>query len=84
MKNYNPHRWSIGAFDDGSAMWLVEWKSELESRERMPSGKVNPWTLDAAMPQHRGWEKEQNKLERETALAILEYWRLERIMNGGE
>jgi hypothetical protein len=29
-KKFSPHRWTINAFSDGSAMWLLEWRNELE------------------------------------------------------
>jgi hypothetical protein len=78
MKRYNPHRWAINAFTDGSGVWLVEWRDSVTYRCHEPDGRKSAWELDKAYPQFRGWKNETNRLEYGTAMAILKCWREDR------
>jgi len=68
-KKFSPHRWTINAFSDGSAMWLLEWKNELEYRTVSFDG-FSEWEEDEAYPQYRGYSNDPNKLTYDVALNI--------------
>jgi len=76
----NPHKWSLGVFDDGSGVWLCEWRDEFVYREYKPhQSKPSEWKPDESYPEFRGYSKQaEDHISRELAKLILTAWKKSR------
>lgn len=74
------HKWSLGLFDDGSGVWLNEWRNNLEYRCWCPNkAKPTEWELDNSYPQFRGYDKNKDyHISSKLAKEILAVWKLSR------
>ena len=81
MKRFRPHRFTLNAFDDGSGVWLCEWRDNNSYREHCwdPKGGYSVYK------NHSGREwfgtdisyvgTSAAKVDRRIALGILKVWK---------
>lgn len=75
-----PHKWSLCVFDDGSGVWLCEWRDEFVYRCHTPSRpKPTAYETDQSIPEHRGYSKQSEEhISRDLAKQILNAWKKSR------
>ena len=75
-----PHKWTLGVFDDGSGVWLCEWRDEFVYRCHTPSRpKPSEWKPDESYPEYRGYSKQpEGHISRKLAKLILTAWKQSR------
>jgi len=67
--------WTIGCFDDGSDMWLAEWRSNDEQRAwSVTQPEPTDWSKDEIEAGGTLDEYEKARISTESAQAILECW----------
>jgi hypothetical protein len=70
-------RWTFGAFDDGSSMWLVEWRNHRTYRCISDDGQVSKW-FDSLKDYGGAWQDELSYISPEMAAAVQKRWALAR------
>ena len=71
-------RWTFGAFDDGSALWLCEWRNHRTYRCISDDGHVSGW-CDSVKDFGAAWSDELSRITPEMAEAIQKRWGLLRL-----
>jgi len=67
-------RWTIAAFDDGSGMWLTEWRNYRTFRTHNDDGTVSPWS-DSIKDCNSTWQLEHSYVQSDMAKAIMACWK---------
>lgn len=84
--SFKRHRWTLGVFDDGSGVWLSEWRKDHVYRVHSPShSKPSKWEFDMSIDKYNGLSKKsKNEVSYELAHEILNAWAKSRKnKNGG-
>ena len=81
-QDWTEPRWTFGAFDDGSAMWLCEWRNERTYRCICDDGLVTEWH-DSVKDYQCTWRDELSYITPEMAAAVQKRWALIRLRDGG-
>jgi len=76
-------RWTFGAFDDGSSMWLTEWKNYRTYRCHGDDGATSEW-FDSIKDFNCVWQDELSYVDSKMASAILKRWNLLKLKNRGD
>ena len=80
------HRWTLGVFDDGSGVWLCEWRDEFVYRCHVPRcATPRDWETDQSIERFRGLSKQTaDEISSKLAHELLKAWAKSRkAKNGG-